>query len=287
MRCRSALTRVDAARTGELNATDDRALRDHLETCRSCGASLADVETLARAAKSLMLAPLRSVRDAAADLVDEIDGVWVGFTKHGLRMIHRGGTLEEFRQRYAQRYGRPLEPGKLTGVLRKQVTDALHGEGVAEPRLDCCESSELERKVMTALSRIPRGEVRTYGWIAEQIGQPRAVRAVASTIARNIVPFVVPCHRVVPATGGVGNYAFGTPVKREMLRREGVDVEALDELAKEGVRFIGSKTTNIVCFPTCKDARRIRKENRVPFHGAAEAIECGFRPCKRCMPFAA
>jgi len=286
MRCRSALTRVDAARTGELEPSDDRALRDHLETCRSCGQSLSDIETLARAVKSLAVAPPRSLRETV-DLVDEIDGVFIGFTKNGLRMIHRGGTLEEFRQRYAHRYGRPLERGKLTGALRKQVTDALHGEGVDKPQLDCCESSDLEVKVMKVLSRIPRGEVRTYGWIAQQVGQPRAVRAVANTIARNIVPFVVPCHRVVPATGGVGNYAFGSPVKRELLRREGVDVEALDELAREGVRYIGSKTTNIVCFPTCKDAKRIREENRVPFHDAAEAIECGFRPCKRCMPFAA
>jgi len=76
-------------------------------------------------------------------------------------------------------------------------------------------------------------------------------------------------------------------LKREMLEREGVDVERLEELAKEGVRLIGSKTTHIVCCPTCKDARRIREENVVPFHDIDEAIERGFRPCKRCQPFAA
>ena len=106
-------------------------------------------------------------------------------------------------------------------------------------------------------------------------------------MARNIVPIVVPCHRVVPATGGVGNYAFGSKVKRDLLAREGVDVDALEALAKQHVRYIGSRTTNIVCFPTCKDARRIRDENRVSFHAAGEAIEKGFRPCRRCQPFAA
>ncbi len=54
-------------------------------------------------------------------------------------------------------------------------------------------------------------------------------------------------------------------MKREMLRREGVDVEALESLGRKGVRYIGSKTTKIVCFPTCRDAKRIREENRVPF----------------------
>lgn len=286
MRCRTALTRVDAARTGELEASEHRAVADHLKKCRSCGESLDDIEKLARSAKSLMLAPPRSCRDAV-DHFEQIDDVWVAFSDKGLRMIHRGGSLEEFARRYAHRYGRALESGKLAPQLRKQVSDALRGEGVDKPQLDLDESSELEMKVMNTLARIPRGEVRTYSWLAEEIGKPAAVRAVANFVARNIVPFVVPCHRVVPATGGIGNYAFGTPAKRDLLKREGVDVEALEALARDHVRYIGSKTTNIVCFPTCKDARRIRQENRVPFHGAAEAIEKGFRPCRRCRPFAA
>ena len=113
------------------------------------------------------------------------------------------------------------------------------------------------------------------------------MRAVGTICARNLVPLVVPCHRVVPATGGVGNYAFGIPMKRELLRREGVDVESLEQLARGGVRYIGSRTTKIVCFPTCRDAKRIREENRVPFRGAEQAKEKGFRPCLHCQPFAA
>jgi methylphosphotriester-DNA--protein-cysteine methyltransferase len=85
----------------------------------------------------------------------------------------------------------------------------------------------------------------------------------------------------------VGNYAFGSPMKRELLRREGVDVDALDKLAKDHVRYIGSRTTKIVCFPTCRDAKRIREENRVPFRGAEQATEKGFRPGLHCQPFAA
>ena len=76
-------------------------------------------------------------------------------------------------------------------------------------------------------------------------------------------------------------------MKRELLQREGVDVDALERLGRERVRYIGSKTSKVVCFPTCKDAKRIRDENRVPFRGAEEALEKGFRPCRRCQPFAA
>ena len=141
--------------------------------------------------------------------------------------------------------------------------------------------------MLEILTKIPRGEVRTYTWVAQQAGRPKAVRAVGNICARNVVPFVVPCHRVVPAGGGVGNYAFGSPKKRDLLRREGVPVEELEELARKGVRYIGSRTTNIYCFPTCRDARRIREENRVAFRDEEDAARKGFRPCKRCQPLAA
>jgi len=278
--------RVDAARTGELPKDDEAVVQEHLQRCKSCDNSLHDVAGLARVIKSLAVKPPRSCRDEI-DHFDQIDDVWIAFSPHGLRMINRGGSAETFAKQYGKRYGRALERAKLPPALRKQVSDALRGEGVDRPQLDVDESTDLETKVRNTLAKIPKGEVRTYSWVAEQIGNPRAVRAVANSIARNIVPFVVPCHRVVPASGGVGEYAFGSPMKRELLRREGVDVDALDALAREGVRYIGSKTTNVVCFPTCKDARRIREENRVPFHAAAEARQKGFRPCKRCQPFAA
>ena len=287
MQCRTVLTRVDALRTGELEGTDKSSVGSHLQTCRSCSASLSDVEQLAHAVKSLAIIPPHSLRESApADWFDRIDNVWVAFSRRGLRMIHRGGSFEEFQARYARRYGRALESRALSGPLRRQVESALSGEGVDEPKLDLGEAKELETKVLQTLARIPRGEVRTYSWLAAQVGRPRAVRAVASYVARNIVPFVVPCHRVVPATGGVGKYAFGSPAKRELLRREGVDVDRLDALGRAGIRYIGSRTTHIVCCPTCPDARRIREENRVPFHGQEEALSKGYRPCKRCQPFA-
>jgi O-6-methylguanine DNA methyltransferase len=292
MRCRSALTRVDAMRTGELAPGESHVLHDHLETCPSCNESVADVETLASIVKAIAPAPLRSCRDAlkgqCAASFDKIDDVWVAFSKAGLRMIHRGGSEEEFRERFKNRYSRPLEPAPLPDKLRKQVTAALRGEGAAEPLVDWGEeATELEREVLDTLKHIPRGEVRTYAWVARQIGRPKAVRAVGNILAKNFVPIVVPCHRVVPTGGGIGNYAFGSAAKRELLEREGVDVDALESLERQGIRLIGSKTTKIVCFPSCKDARRIREENRVPFRDESAALKKGFRPCLRCQPFAA
>jgi O-6-methylguanine DNA methyltransferase len=262
-------------------------VHEHLKTCRSCDDSLSDVGVLATQVKSLVAVPPRSCKDDMSDSWERVDDVFVAFSQHGLRLVSRG-SYEEFSAAYAKRYGRCLKAGTLPDALRAQVVSALEGAGVAKPRVDWSdELTPLERDVLGLLPKIPRGEVRTYEWVARQVGRPRAVRAVGSILARNAVPLVVPCHRVVPSTGGIGNYAFGSPMKRELLRREGVDVDALDELSKGGIRYVGSRTTKIVCFPTCRDAKRIREENRVPFRGAGQAIEKGFRPCLHCQPFAA
>jgi O-6-methylguanine DNA methyltransferase len=292
MRCRSALTRVDALRTHELSHDERSAVESHLKKCKSCDESLHDVERLTSAVKAaLTIAPPRSCKDALCrDSFDRVEAggreVWVAFSGNAIRMI-TARTADELRERYAKRYGRDLQRAAIPEALEREVVAALTGAGVGKPHVDIGEASDLETAVQRALSSIPVGEVRTYAWVAQQTGNPRAIRAVASYCAKNIVPFVVPCHRVVPSSGGVGKYAFGTPMKRELLAREGVDVDALDALAGQGVRYIGSRTTKIYCFPTCRDARRIREENRVPFHGAGEAEQKGFRPCQRCRPVAA
>lgn len=292
MRCRSALTRIDALRTGELEPAESGEVHEHLKTCRSCDESVADVVGLARAVKSCAVEePPRSCRDAMTDRFEVFDvngvRVWVAFSDRGLTMIHADGSDEQFRERYASRFAHELCAGSLPDRLRRQVVAALSGEGVAKPIVDLGDATDFEKSVLQILTEIPRGEVRSYSWVARQAGRPGAVRAVGSICARNILPFVVPCHRVVPATGGVGNYAFGEQFKRTLLSREGVAVEELDEQARTGIRYIGSRTTHIFCVPTCRDARRIREENRVAFRGEDQAAEKGFRPCRRCQPVAA
>jgi O-6-methylguanine DNA methyltransferase len=155
------------------------------------------------------------------------------------------------------------------------------------PAVDLSGLDGLERRVLEELLRIPKGEVRPYGWIARQAGRPRAARAVGTTCAHNPVPFLVPCHRVVPASGGLGNYAFGTERKRELLELEGVPVHELERLAESGARYVASRTTGIFCFPTCPDARRIREPNRLLLASESAARAAGLRSCRRCRPAAA
>jgi AraC family transcriptional regulator of adaptative response/methylated-DNA-[protein]-cysteine methyltransferase len=77
-----------------------------------------------------------------------------------------------------------------------------------------------QRRVWEALTRIPFGETRTYGQMAEAIGAPRAVRAVARACAQNHVSLAVPCHRVVGKDGDLTGYRWGVPRKRALLAKE-------------------------------------------------------------------
>jgi methylated-DNA-[protein]-cysteine S-methyltransferase len=78
-----------------------------------------------------------------------------------------------------------------------------------------------QRRVWAALQTIPFGETRSYGELAREIGEPRAVRAVGAANGRNPVSIVVPCHRVIGATGGLTGFAGGLPTKAWLLNLEG------------------------------------------------------------------
>ncbi|CAM3696623.1 bifunctional transcriptional activator/DNA repair enzyme AdaA [Deinococcus frigens] len=80
--------------------------------------------------------------------------------------------------------------------------------------------TEFQQRVWTALRHIPHSETRTYAELAEMIGEPKAVRAVASACARNPVALVVPCHRIFPKAGGSGGYRWGVERKVALLDAE-------------------------------------------------------------------
>ncbi len=104
--------------------------------------------------------------------------------------------------------------GELSAVL-DELRDPTDG---ALPVL--VDGSPFALDVLTALSLIPLGERRTYAELAVAAGHPRAVRAVASVMARNRTPLVLPCHRVVPSSGGTGRYAWGEAAKAALLAAE-------------------------------------------------------------------
>jgi methylated-DNA-[protein]-cysteine S-methyltransferase len=85
------------------------------------------------------------------------------------------------------------------------------------------------RKVYTALCKIPTGKTITYAELAKRAGSPGAARAVGQAMAKNPFPVIIPCHRVVPSTGKLGEYSGrgGVTTKRRLLQLEGIDCESL------------------------------------------------------------
>ncbi|MGC8515972.1 MAG: bifunctional transcriptional activator/DNA repair enzyme AdaA [Thermoplasmata archaeon] len=80
--------------------------------------------------------------------------------------------------------------------------------------------TEFQKRVWAAISRIPYGETRSYNKIAEEIGMPKAYRAVANACGANPVPLIVPCHRVIRKDGGLGGYGMGIERKKYLLAME-------------------------------------------------------------------
>jgi O-6-methylguanine DNA methyltransferase len=79
-----------------------------------------------------------------------------------------------------------------------------------------------EKRVWSALKKIPYGETRSYKDIAERIGRPKAFRAVGNANGSNPLPLILPCHRVIESNGGLGGYGHGLKVKRQLLKLERV-----------------------------------------------------------------
>lgn len=80
--------------------------------------------------------------------------------------------------------------------------------------------TEFQKKVWKETAKIPYGKTVSYETIAKKIGRPKAVRAVGTALGKNPVCIVVPCHRVLPKNGGIGQYAYGPSKKKWLLDLE-------------------------------------------------------------------
>lgn len=101
--------------------------------------------------------------------------------------------------------------------------------------MDLSGGSDFDRKVWTAIEEIPYGGIRTYKWVAEKIGKPGATRAVGSALARNPIPVIIPCHRVIRSDGGLGGFSGGIEWKVNLLALEGIKV------GKRGNKYYNSR----------------------------------------------
>ena len=149
--------------------------------------------------------------------------VYVAKTKKGicfvnLSKISEAGFSSILRKRFqkdAIRNDRELE------IVINELLAFFNGSKVNfKSLLDLNKGTIFQRKVWNKISEIPYGELRTYKWIACEIGNARAVRAVGNAVGKNPVPPIIPCHRVIRSDGNLGGFSSGIPLKKWLLKLE-------------------------------------------------------------------
>lgn len=112
-----------------------------------------------------------------------------------------------------------LAPDDALAVLVQQTVDTIGTDAAANLPLDI-RGTAFQAKVWQALRSIPFGQTVSYSELATHIGQPTAVRAVATACASNEIAVLIPCHRVIARDGSLGGYRWGVERKQELLARE-------------------------------------------------------------------
>jgi methylated-DNA-[protein]-cysteine S-methyltransferase len=162
--------------------------------------------------------------DVAYDLADSPVGpLLVAATGRGVCRIAFEPDGEAELDRLARLHGvRVLRSARPVERARRELADYFDGRRRAfDVSVDVAALSPFQRLVLEELARVPYGQTATYGALAARVGRPRAARAVGGALNRNPIPIVLPCHRVVGASGALVGYAGGLERKRALLALEG------------------------------------------------------------------
>ncbi|MBV9648376.1 MAG: methylated-DNA--[protein]-cysteine S-methyltransferase [Candidatus Eremiobacteraeota bacterium] len=167
--------------------------------------------------------PRYSTPDSVARVTSPLGSLYVAFRPTGITYLglDRGEPFDAVKSQIERRLRRRVRPSEPPDWLRERLERYFRTWQASPDWLDMSDLTEFERAAMRKAMEIPRGEVRSYSWIAREIGHPHAARAVGQAMARNPLALLVPCHRVVDASGALHNYGYGLEVKARILQMEG------------------------------------------------------------------
>lgn len=201
----------------------------------------------------MVIVPDAEARDSGLPVIrytsfdSEIGRFLVTKSEGGLRSVRFAKDLDVERALAEETRGRRVVAVEDRLTLRR-VADSIRDYLAGRPhdfdlRLDIEGLSEFGRSVLKATRRIPYGTLRSYKSIAKEIGSPRATRPVGQALARNPLPIVIPCHRVVNSDGTLGGYSGGGPdMKRRLIAIEtgqiGLELGSGPREARERIRFL-------------------------------------------------
>jgi len=154
----------------------------------------------------------------------------VAVTDKGVCTVRLGDSAPDLEADLRREFS-AAEIGTNNKELQHALTQILDHLAGKQPRLDLpvdIQATAFQRQVWAALRAIPYGATRSYSEVAKEIGQPKAVRAVARACATNPVALVVPCHRVIREDRSLGGYRWGLERKKKLLEKEGARSEDKD-----------------------------------------------------------
>ena len=135
-----------------------------------------------------------------------------------LSKISEAGFQSLLRKKFRKK---PIRDDEKLKCVINELLDYFNGNQVNfKSLLDLRIGTIFQRKVWEKISEIPYGELRSYKWIANKIGNPNAVRAVGNAVGKNPVPPIIPCHRVIRSDGKLGGFSSGIPLKKWLLKLE-------------------------------------------------------------------
>jgi len=147
--------------------------------------------------------------------------VFVASTNKGVCAVDFLTSEQTFLKKLRQELsGNVVRDDRKNRKVLTQLKKYLKGE---LKDFDCpldMKGTSFEKKVWSALKKIPYGRTRSYKDIAESIGHPKAFRAVGNANGSNWIPLIVPCHRVIESNGGLGGFGHGLKVKKRLLDLE-------------------------------------------------------------------
>jgi methylated-DNA-[protein]-cysteine S-methyltransferase len=240
MRCRDVESLWDELR-GECQASLKETVNTHLHACPSCQAMYEQYEGVAYCLSCLpppepscdlakkVIAHIAALKGKAyppivlSCVTTPVGRLYVGFKCDRIAYVSldTGEPPEEVVGRAQRRLHRRVVSGEAPSWLLRALERFFNTWTVDDALVDISDLTPFEQAVLRAAARIPPGEVRSYGWVATQIGRPKAARAVGRVMARNPLPFLFPCHRVVDSSGDLHEYFYGREMKARLLHMEG------------------------------------------------------------------
>jgi methylated-DNA-[protein]-cysteine S-methyltransferase len=240
MRCRDVDALWDELR-GECQASIKETVHTHLRACPSCQGAYLQYEGVAYCLSCLpspepscdltkkVIQHIAAIRGKISPpivlsaVTTPLGRLYAGF--HGDRIAYvsldTGEPLAEVAVRAQRRLRRAVVVGDAPPWLIRAIERFFRTWTVDDAIIDISGLTRFEQEVLRAAASIPPGEVRSYAWVAMQIGRPKAARAVGRVMARNPLPLLFPCHRVVDSSGDLHDYYYGVEMKARLLQMEG------------------------------------------------------------------